>query len=833
MVRGSNLAFDSQLMGFYLRVSSNQKGEIMLIAHTKTSGHPIEYARQKYFKCQNGDTASRAQVSGMYIWIISDKVQSQTCRSSQYQYSIEGDEEIIIGISPYNFNDKTSSAFMSPLIPEEHLNLGIHSYKMIDSICKLGGLTEPERYSTCDNLNSDGYEQKFLYQIFEPANSTVQVEIRGMNFSCSLSNTEPYVMVYVKAYTQYFNQNDLWSGEFLICTLNDHNGKCSYICNCVFCLFFAIVYSEFKCPIDSESKPIDGTFGDPNYCEVYYQCINGIAHLQVCPIGFHYKFIFQDCRYVICIDSRISDCQSSSSLIDDDLNVDLKSLNDADECSPNKNETVANSVDCRSYYNCVNGVAWPQRCPTGYYFTPIIKNCNVKLCVPFEEANCAIPGGWSEWSEWSDCKPACGQQRHRTRVRECNNPPASNGGLECQGNSIDVDQCESNDCNDGDTPAFMVSLLNNEIVGSGRMNWTQVVINQKNLFNEIDNSLNIQKSGMYVMSVTAHMDQSSKVDITLEGTGRKIGLSKLYNVSVETITRCGIFTLTSLHRPNIVQNQPFSNLVGSLNGTETSWSGFYYKTDNYLSAARDSPTTHSGHSSINLPIVTARKGFEINGNNFIAMNEGLYFISYGSATMRKVASIIKLHIASFVHYLRMASNRDVPYAYSVNFIRRVEIHDVFGLQRHQDTQYSDSNLQIHLNAFKLNESFPIFSIISTRERCSGQFFTFGFNALPYVDNMNGWIPNRQSYKIPTSGTYFVTFNLPNKSMSEELEVYIDVNGNQKTRVVKASIHYDFYSGYAFTGVLMKLSQNDELKLMFKGCTAQHTLFSSLTIIFVP
>ncbi|CAD5126676.1 DgyrCDS14748 [Dimorphilus gyrociliatus] len=230
-------------------------GEIMLIEHTKTSGHPIEYAKQKYYECTPGNRASRAQVSGMYIWIISDKVQSQTCRSSQYQYSIEGDDEIIIGGDPYYFNDKTSSAFMSPLIPEVHLNLGIHSYRMIDNICKLGGLTEPERYSTCDNLTSDSFEQKFLYQIFEPANSRVKVEIRGVNFDCSFSNTEPYVMVYVKANTQYFNRNDLWSGKFLICTLDGQNGKCSYICNCGHSIC-KIIYLKWLINYDKSLNPL-------------------------------------------------------------------------------------------------------------------------------------------------------------------------------------------------------------------------------------------------------------------------------------------------------------------------------------------------------------------------------------------------------------------------------------------------------------------------------------------------------------------------------------------------------------------------------------------------
>lgn len=103
---------------------------------------------------------------------------------------------------------------------------------MIDSVCKLGGLRAPERYSTCSNLTSTDYEQKFLYQIYKPTKTIVFVSIRGTNFACQSNNLKPYVLVYVKAYNQYFNGNDLWSGEFLSCKLIETNIKCQFECDC-------------------------------------------------------------------------------------------------------------------------------------------------------------------------------------------------------------------------------------------------------------------------------------------------------------------------------------------------------------------------------------------------------------------------------------------------------------------------------------------------------------------------------------------------------------------------------------------------------------------------
>ena len=45
-----------------------------------------------------------------------------------------------------------------------------------------------------------------------------------------------------------------------------------------------------------------------------------------------------------------------------------------------------------------------------------------------------VNGGWSEWSAYSygECR------REKTRTRECNSPPPSNGGKDCQGSEKDI-----------------------------------------------------------------------------------------------------------------------------------------------------------------------------------------------------------------------------------------------------------------------------------------------------------------------------------------------------------------------------------------------------------
>ncbi|KAL9968789.1 hypothetical protein ACROYT_G020914 [Oculina patagonica] len=61
------------------------------------------------------------------------------------------------------------------------------------------------------------------------------------------------------------------------------------------------------------------------------------------------------------------------------------------------------------------------------------------------ENPCPVDGDWSDWSEWGACSVTCGggtQQRSRT----CTNPPPSNGGAQCSGDSTESQECNDNSC---------------------------------------------------------------------------------------------------------------------------------------------------------------------------------------------------------------------------------------------------------------------------------------------------------------------------------------------------------------------------------------------------
>ncbi|KAL5268609.1 hypothetical protein ACHWQZ_G002453 [Mnemiopsis leidyi] len=58
---------------------------------------------------------------------------------------------------------------------------------------------------------------------------------------------------------------------------------------------------------------------------------------------------------------------------------------------------------------------------------------------------CPVNGGYSDFGDWSECSAECGGGT-QTRSRTCTNPAPANGGLDCEGDSTETRECNTNGC---------------------------------------------------------------------------------------------------------------------------------------------------------------------------------------------------------------------------------------------------------------------------------------------------------------------------------------------------------------------------------------------------
>ena len=56
-----------------------------------------------------------------------------------------------------------------------------------------------------------------------------------------------------------------------------------------------------------------------------------------------------------------------------------------------------------------------------------------------------VNGNWGTWSEYGDCSKTC-NSGEKTRARQCDNPPAAHGGLDCTGSSSEKTTCKADAC---------------------------------------------------------------------------------------------------------------------------------------------------------------------------------------------------------------------------------------------------------------------------------------------------------------------------------------------------------------------------------------------------
>ena len=61
--------------------------------------------------------------------------------------------------------------------------------------------------------------------------------------------------------------------------------------------------------------------------------------------------------------------------------------------------------------------------------------------------NALVNGTWGDWSEYGECTKKCGSGE-KSRSRQCDSPPPSHGGLDCDGSNewVELTTCNTHAC---------------------------------------------------------------------------------------------------------------------------------------------------------------------------------------------------------------------------------------------------------------------------------------------------------------------------------------------------------------------------------------------------
>lgn len=88
----------------------------------------------------------------------------------------------------------------------------------------------------------------------------------------------------------------------------------------------------------------DGVYGDPNWCNVYHNCLSGVDFKTKCPVGLIWNETKKDCDW-----SDSTQC-STGNFLRDAADMDKKTF-----CIDKPNGKYAHEVHCNRYYVCQNG----------------------------------------------------------------------------------------------------------------------------------------------------------------------------------------------------------------------------------------------------------------------------------------------------------------------------------------------------------------------------------------------------------------------------------------------------------------------------------------------
>jgi hypothetical protein len=323
------------------------------------------------------------------------------------------------------------------------------------------------------------------------------------------------------------------------------------------------------------------------------------------------------------------------------------------------------------------------------------------------------------------------------------------------------------------------------------------------------------ESGYYWISFSAAIQAEDEADVRLVGSTRQPNIfreSTSLN-GVDTTSRNELTVLTA-GSSKLTLSSDFP--LYSDAGLQVSFSGFsldsIMTTVVGFSFGLSNTDTTAGRLIYDQIYVDTHSGWNTSTNSYIAPVDGTYFITLNAANDGVSPGFTDLYAAgSLLTRLYHYSNATGPDSSSKSVIIQLTAGQQIYTTLTDPNSYSDLRYQTSLLGFLYNpyRQLPISWSVATEASATGLVYPLGFDVV-FVNQGNGWNVATNLYKVPLSGTYYITWTAGSYAPYPSLMELV-LNESPVANIYRGANLYSNIDTKS-RSIILQLVLDDELKI---------------------
>lgn len=232
-------------------------------------------------------------------------------------------------------------------------------------------------------------------------------------------------------------------------------------------------------------------------------------------------------------------------------------------------------------------------------------------------------------------------------------------------------------------------------------------------------------------------------------------------------------------------------------------------------------------------------GFEkLSNSTFKSISTGFYYVSVGLGMQSNSSGYFGMNHWDVPYMtINYQSRMNTKFSLTTNYILRATYESPdFDFFSNFNFLPSSRIYETYLLVLKLNESKPYFSVTGNVAMTSNSYFSkalFRIFGECLVDNFECWNKTENMYKIPLTGNYYISFNIPfHKSSTITSVLELRVNNEPRLTAFTDCIYDLHYSFLVSNSAVFSLNKDDRIELFFKGHITDSLNRGTFNIFFI-